>query len=54
MKEKEQRLLKAKCELYSALLDMPNDYLEKYELDLISVLAKDIQIQKHLSNALKG
>ncbi len=55
---KEKTLLDAKRELYSALLEMPNSWLEEHQsdLDMIVTLSKD-QIKDHFEacfNAGKG
>lgn len=48
-------LKKAKCKLYHAILQMPNDYLEQSEpdLDLMGVLSKDPQIREILNAKLR-
>ena len=50
---KEIILMQAKAKLYSALLDMDNDYLCKNEVELMFCLSKDIDIQEILEKAMK-
>jgi hypothetical protein len=48
------KLLHAKLRLYAALLECPNDYLTGEEVDLMSALAKDKDVQTMLRRTLKG
>lgn len=45
----------AKCKLYRAILQMPNDYLEQSEsdLDLMGLLLKDPQIREVLDAKMR-
>lgn len=48
------KILQLKKELYSLLLDIDDDEITDNELDIITLLSKDKQVQDFINSQLKG